>query len=135
MNQIRNRGENRLAKGAGQIFLYLLVGGGTALLEILVFSVLLRVFGTNLVVANIVAVCIATATNFILNGTVTFRSSGNIIRSIVLYILLFLFNMAFSTATISLLSKFGVTEEIAKVCTMICIVIWNYLLYKKVVFR
>ena len=84
-----------------QILIYLAVGGGTALLELVVFSVLYYVLILDPAVSNVVAVLIATATNFLLNGTVTFRGSSNLLRSVILYILLFLFNACFSTFTIS----------------------------------
>lgn len=117
-----------------QILTYLAVGGGTALLELVVFSVLYYALILDPAVSNVIAVLIATATNFLLNGTVTFRGSSNLLRSVILYILLFLFNTCFSTFTISYFVSVGLPALGVKLFTMVCIVIWNYVLYKKVVF-
>lgn len=118
-----------------QILVYLLVGGGTALLELAIFSLLYRLFLFDVSVSNVIAVLIATATNFMLNGTVTFKGSSNIYRSVILYTALFIFNTFFSTAAITMLSQAGAPAELVKVGTMVCIVIWNYVLYRKIVFR
>lgn len=117
-----------------QILTYLAVGGGTALLELVIFSVLYYALALDPAISNILAVLIATATNFLLNGTVTFRGSSNLLRSVVLYILLFLFNTCFSTFTISYFVSVGLPALGVKLFTMVCIVVWNYVLYKKVVF-
>lgn len=117
-----------------QIIVYLLVGAGTALLELLLFQVLYALVGTSPGISNVIAVLTATAANFLLNGTVTFRQASNLLRSVILYALLFLFNTAFSTVVVVFCEQLGGPVLIAKLCTMICIVCWNFLLYKKVVF-
>lgn len=122
------------AKNIRQVIIYLLVGGGTALFELLLFQCLYAFFGIPSGIANVIAVLAATATNFLLNGTVTFRQSSNLLRSIVLYTALFCFNTTFSTITIILCEGLGGPVLIAKLCTMVCIVCWNFVLYKKVVF-
>lgn len=118
-----------------QITSYLLVGGGTALLEVIIFQSLFLLTPMGVAPANIIAVIVATACNFALNGTITFRQSSNLLRSALLYLLLFCVNTAFSTSVINLAVASSVPSLFAKLFTMGCIVIWNYVLYKKVVFR
>lgn len=120
---------------AWQIFKYLAVGGSTALLELGLFWVFCLLTADNLVASNITAVLIATCANFLLNGKLTFQGSSNMMRSAILYGLLFAFNLAFSTLTISLLAKFGIPSVAVKAFTQVCIVVWNFVLYRKVVFR
>lgn len=117
-----------------QVVVYLAVGGSTALLELAIFQMLYALSPLGPALSNIFAVVIATACNFALNGTVTFRSSSNLTRSIVLYLALFIFNTTFSTVVISWLIDLGFPSLISKLSTMVCIVIWNFFLYKKVVF-
>lgn len=119
---------------AKQIVSYLGVGIGTAALEFLLFQFLYLVCHVNVSVSNIVAVLVATICNFALNGTITFRKTSNYMRSLVLYILLFLFNTLFSTAAITFFVNQGAPAAIVKIITMLCIVVWNFFLYKKVVF-
>lgn len=118
----------------GQGISYLLVGGGTALLELVLFHLLNSIFGVHAAISNIIAVVVATATNFALNGTVTFAGAPNLRRSLVRYVILFLANTAFSTCIVTLAANAGFYPTIAKLFTMACIVIWNFFLYKKWVF-
>lgn len=115
--------------------LYLFVGGCTALLELALFALFVFCFNWSLTISNIAAVLIATVTNFFLNKNYSFRSSQNFWISALLYAALFLFNLVFSTLVIEFISSAGISPVIAKALTMVCIVIWNYFLYRKVIFR
>jgi len=118
-----------------QIAIYLAVGAGTALLELAIFELFYEIMHLNIVFSNVFAVLIATATNFIFNGLVTFKGSHNIMRSVFLYILLFVFNMCFTTWVIGELVKLGIHSALAKIGTQICVTIWNFILYRKVIFK
>ncbi|MCL1916829.1 MAG: GtrA family protein [Peptococcaceae bacterium] len=90
---------------------------------------------TAIAIANFMAIAAGAAMGFWLNGKFTFRKASCLGRSVLLYILLFLFNNVFSTLTIGfLMSSFGLAEFVAKICTMPCIVLWNFVLYRKVIF-
>lgn len=114
---------------------YLFVGGSSALLELLLFQAFYALFGWQIVVANICAVVIATIYNFLLNRSWAFGKNDKSIRSVLLYLLLFAFNMTFSSSVISLLVSHGRSSVIAKIFTQACIVLWNYVLYKRVIFK
>lgn len=118
-----------------QVLKYLLVGGSTALLELMLFWLLCLFTANNLVLSNIIAVITATCANFLLNGKLTFQGSSNMLRSAMLYALLFLFNLAFSTCTINALGSTAIPPVVVKALTQACIVTWNFILYRKVVFR
>ncbi|TJW11344.1 GtrA family protein [Parvibacter caecicola] len=117
-----------------QIALYLAVGASTALLELLLFEGLYLFVGVDVFWANVCAVVVATAANFALNGTVTFKGASNVLRSAVLYCALFILNTLFSSSVIAVLVGWGAPEYLAKLSTMVCIVAWNYFLYRKVIF-
>mgnify|MGYP003906774525 FL=1 len=74
---------------------YLIVGGSTALLELLLFLCLHRILGLAIAGANISAMVVATGVNFLFNRNWSFRSKGKISQSFILYISLILFNMVF----------------------------------------
>lgn len=114
---------------------YLMVGGSSAIIELGLFQLLSAAFGVDLRIANVTAVVIATVFNFLVNRNVTFKSTSNPARSLALYLALFAANTTFSTVTIDLLAGVGVYPLLAKVGTMACIVLWNFVLYKKVVFK
>lgn len=120
---------------AAQASKYLGVGAGTALLELALFWLLSSPLHLDVAIANVIAVVVATVTNFLLNRSVTFASTSNPVRSAVLYALLFAFNTAFSTITISYFASLGAPAIVVKVITMACIVCWNFVLYRKVIFK
>ncbi|MGC7871837.1 GtrA family protein [Desulfosporosinus sp. SYSU MS00001] len=113
---------------------YLIVGGSSAFIELLIFS-LLRMLFIDLTISNIVAVVLATLFNFFVNRGWSFSTSSNLKRSFILYLILFLLNLTFSTNAIRIMVSFGFVELFAKIITMACITIWNYVLYRKVVFK
>ena len=115
--------------------LYLLAGGGSALLELVLFQGLYQLAGLPIEPSNVIAVVTATALNFLVNRNVTFKSTSNPVRSLALYVLLFAFNTTFSTLAIRALVDVGWPSLVAKLATMVCIVLWNFVLYRKVVFK
>ncbi len=114
---------------------YLLVGGSSALIELTLFQALYALTPISIAAANIIAVIASTVFNFTVNRSVTFKSAGNPMRSLVLYLILFAFNMTFSTLAIAWMVSLGVHSVIAKLATMACIVLWNFVLYRKVIFK
>ena len=52
-----------------------------------------------------------------------------------LYLVLFAFNTTFSTLAITWLVSLGLHSAVAKLMTMVCIVMWNFVLYRKVIFK
>ncbi|PKQ16604.1 MAG: polysaccharide biosynthesis protein GtrA [Actinobacteria bacterium HGW-Actinobacteria-7] len=113
---------------------YLVVGGGSALIELVIFQLLFRLTGV-VALANPVAVVIATLANFAFNRSWAFESRLHVAHSGVRYLLLFAFNLAFSTWAIAAMVGAGVLAVAAKLLTMACITVWNFVLYRKVIFR
>lgn len=118
-----------------QVLKYLAVGVSTALLELILFQLILSLVTHDVVSANVIAVVIATATNFIFNRNTTFQSSSNPFIALVKYLALFAFNTTFSSVTIALISGAGIPAVLVKLGTMCCITSWNFVLFKKVVFK
>jgi putative flippase GtrA len=118
-----------------QFIRYLAVGSASALIELGVFWLLRQVLAVDTLFANPVAITLSTCFNFVLSRTWTFRSVSSLPRTIALYISLFVFNQAFSTFTIIQLEGLGCYTLVAKIITMACIVLWNFVLYRKVIFK
>lgn len=114
---------------------YLAVGVGTALLELALFQLLYKTVHLPIEYSNVIATVIATATNFLLNRNVTFKSTSNPVRSLILYCLLFLFNTTVSTVAIKALVAAGVMSTIAKMVMQCCVVIWNFFIYRIIIFK
>lgn len=114
---------------------YVLVGGLSALIELILFFLLFNVLHCAVFVSNISAVFCSTIFNFLMNRSFTFSSASNPVRSAVLYLLLFLFNTSMTSLCIAfMVEQLGIFSIVAKLITMGCVVVWNYFLYKKIIF-
>ena len=114
---------------------YLVVGCASACIELIIFSLLFYVFGIPVGYSSPISLIMSTIFNFFLSSTWSFKGSTNIKRSAVLYFLLFALNTAFSSAFSGWLFGQGLPGIIAKLITMVCIVLWNFVLYRKVIFH
>jgi putative flippase GtrA len=85
--------------------------------------------------SNVVALSTATLYNFALSRGYTFSSTSSIGRSALLYLLLFAWNQLFSATAIVFLIDAGLFWLLAKLVAMACVVCWNFVLYRTVVFK
>jgi putative flippase GtrA len=114
---------------------YLLVGFCSAGIELLLFVVLDSLLGVDVRLASVVSLTCSTAFNFYMSWTYTFKTALNLPRSLVLYLVLFAFNQVYSAMVILWLIEAGLLSTVAKLMTMACVVLWNFVLYRKVIFR
>ena len=124
-----------LRANAKQVAGYVGIGGLSALVELLLFQALLSFAHLDAAISNIVALVISTILNFALNGFVNFKMTLNPAIAGLKYLILFAFNMTFSTLTIKFFSDLGAIPIVVKIITMACMTTWNYVLYKRVVFK
>lgn len=113
---------------------YIIIGATSALCELMLFTIF-QIIGMSIFISNISSVIISTIINYLLNKFWAFKSQTRSIKSLVLYIGLFIFNITFSSQFIVILSNVGVKSIVAKFISMILITCWNFILYKKVVFK
>ena len=117
-----------------QLIKYGSVSATQTFVELGAFS-LLRLF-LDFSMANTIAVTCSATYQFLMNRKVTFQSSSNFTRSMILFALMWVWNLAFSTFAISVLSgDFGWHQSLAKLLTMGCQAIWGFLLSKHVIFK
>lgn len=118
-----------------------------ALNTLLDFGILfiLKSLGVPIVVANIISTSIAFSISFTLNKKYTFKTSDtNVKREIALFIAVTLFglwvlqNLVITLASPVITGIFttssGVTLLIAKLAATVVSMIWNYIMYDRVVF-
>ncbi len=119
-----------------QLVRYLVTGVGSFLFEYALFYVFLRWLGLYELVANSVAIFLAFCLNFTINRIWSFESKEPLLKQLLLYISLFAFNMLFSNGFIFAASSWlSISPLISKVLAMCLIVCWNFIIYKKVIFR
>jgi putative flippase GtrA len=122
-------------KTAMQILRYIVVGGASALIELLLFLGCYEFMHIAIAYSNVIALVSSTVVNFSLNRQWSFKSSSNLVGSMVKYGILFIFNLGFSTVVVIWLVGFGLPSVFAKAMTMACVVCWNFVLYRKVIFK
>lgn len=114
---------------------YFGVSGTQTVVELGSFA-LLNALGAPHAMANGAAIVLSASTNFLLNRNVTFKSSGNIVRSVVMFVCLWAWNYFFSTTAITHLPGIlGVDEVVVKFATMMLQACWGFPLLRFVIFR
>lgn len=114
---------------------YFGVSGTQTVVELGSFA-LLNALGVPHAMANGAAIVLSVSTNFLLNRNVTFKSSGNIVRSVVMFVCLWAWNYFFSTTAITHLPGIlGVDEVVVKFATMMLQACWGFPLLRFVIFR
>lgn len=124
---------------------YLIVGITTFTIEYVLFLIFRRILPLHDVVTNILVYTFIFWFNFLLNKFFTFKSHKNFKKQLFSYGLLFFFNMVvgnillFTAITKLLEYTFPATPWIPyylpKVIIMVFIVSWNFILYKKVIYK
>lgn len=130
-----------------QAFWFSVIGGINTALDFIILFVLTS-FGIKIFIANIFSTGITFIISFLMNKKITFKSVSNnkkeLIREMVLFILVTLFglwviqNIAISTAMPifeNLLKNKRISLLLSKLIATIFSLIWNFILYKKVVFK
>ena len=130
-----------------QAFWFSVIGGINTALDFIILFVLTS-FGIKIFIANIFSTGITFIISFLMNKKITFKSVSNnkkeLIREMVLFILVTLFglwviqNIVISTAMPifeNLLKNKRISLLLSKLIATIFSLIWNFILYKKVVFK
>lgn len=113
---------------------YVFVGCCSATIELVIFQTLYWLTD-YVVVPNMIALTCAMTFNFLMSRHYSFNSNCHIARSLILYLLLYLFNMTFTSWFVRfLIVNLGFYSPIAKICGILCVTCWNFPLYRKVIF-
>jgi len=143
--------KNRLLKDfanpetMGQFVRYVIVGLAGFILEYALFILLRDKWRINELLSNIMVYTVIFWFNFLLNKFFSFRSRNNFKRQLIYYGILFVFNLTvgnvllFSGIRYLLVLGFGEGSwpvlYLPKILIMFFIVSWNFVLYKKVIYK
>ena len=127
-------------KSIGQFKRYLITGFTTFAVEYTLFRVFKDLVFTNqdynYLVANTVVYIGIFWFNFLVNRIWSFKSKDNLGRQLKLYGLLFCFNLLVTNLLLYVLVKYvGIDSNISKILVMGAVVAWNFVLYKKVIYK
>ena len=120
----------------GQFKRYVATGLLSFTIEYLLFFVLLTQLGLWYMLANTMVYVVVFWFNFFMNRLWSFKSKANLPKQIGLYGGLFVFNLAAINLLMYLFCDIaGIAPLISKVMVMGAVVSWNFILYKKVIYK
>lgn len=129
--------ESILSKQSFEQFKRYLVTGFLCFgIEYALFNTLYHLLGLGYIWANTVALGTVFWINFLMNRYWSFKSKKSLKVQLPLYAALFAFNIFATNTLLYLLSgKIGINPSISKLLVMGAVVSWNFILYKKVIYR
>ena len=119
-----------------QLLKYLVSGLTAFIVEYATFRLFLDVMDLQKFISNSIAMFIGFWFSFLLNRFWSFKSQEKLVKQLSLYGLLFFINLVLSNMLMYVFSDMlGMQPSIAKVVIMAMIVAWNFILYKKIIYR
>lgn len=120
----------------GQVIRYLVTGLSSAAIEFSLLFVLKDTAGLSMLLSNSIALSIVFWFNFLMNRFWSFRSKMKLGRQLVMYLVLFVFNLGASDLIMYLLTEaLAMQYLLAKVFAIGAVVSWNFVLYRKVIYK
>ena len=123
-----------------RVVIYLLCGIASVAVDYSTFIFTYYMIHTPITVAVPAGLTAGLVASFLLNRVYTFQDQvsvgfRNILKQGGLYLVLFAINNAFTIYVIKFLLAVGVSAALGKIFATVVITLWNYLLYKRVVFK
>lgn len=113
-----------------QFSLYVLSGGTAAVVDFGSYSLLLY-FGIWYIAASVVSGVLGFVTTFLMNKYVAFRKRDNMLRHLLRFFIVDMFNiLAITLVLYGLVDGLGMDKQIAKILAMGMVVLWNFFVYK-----
>lgn len=118
-----------------QFIKYCISGLAVAAIEYIAFFVLYKQIGLWHITSNSLAMAIGFLVSFLLNRYWSFKSKANIFRQIAVYGMMFVINLLISNVFMFIFSdNLGVAPPLSKLLVMMMIGMWNFIIYKKVIY-
>lgn len=137
--ELKNDGflSNILVKDSiGQFIRYIVVGLISFSVEYGLFVLLYKVFEIWYIFSHASVYFVVFWLNFFLNRLWSFKSIDNICKQLMMYSVLFVFNLVVATLIIYLLSELlSFSPLISKFLVMGAIVPWNFIIYKTIIYK
>lgn len=120
-----------------QIIRYLITGFTAFGIEYSLYVLLFKVVGLNYITASVIVYALVFMFSFFVNRKWSFQSKGQINRQLILYFMLFLFNLVFANVFLLrfLTDILGIDPLISPFLKMACVVCWNFFVYKFIIYK
>ncbi len=116
---------------------YIVIGGTAFLIEYLSYLILLKLLHIDYIIAGIIVYSVIFWFVFYMNRSWSFQSQAAVLPQLIKYLLLFSFNNLVGNIWLMrlLTEVIGISPLISPLIKMACIVIWNYFIYKHIIYR
>ncbi|WP_295723538.1 GtrA family protein [uncultured Methanobrevibacter sp.] len=119
-----------------ELFLYVLFGILTTMINIISYFVFTRIAGVNYLISNIISWILSVLFAYYTNRKWVFESKNNIIKEILLFFGGRLFSGICDTSLMYLfIDILSISDSTSKIIIQIIVIILNYLISKIIVFR
>ncbi len=120
-----------------QLIRYLITGFTAFGIEYSLYVVLYKLIGMNYVIASMIVYALVFLFSFFVNRKWSFKSTGKLNRQLILYLMLFFFNLIVANAFLLkfLTDVLGINALISPFIKMACVVCWNFLIYKYIIYK
>jgi putative flippase GtrA len=120
---------------AGLLFRYLVIGGGSVVIDVGLLYVLRSVIGVQLGIATAIAFLASLVFNFVCNRVaMAGGQTKQLGRHAYRYGLLVLANLGVTVAVVTGAAQIGVPYLVAKLLVVAAATVWNFVLYRRWVF-
>lgn len=120
----------------GQLVRYCVTGVSSATLEFLLLLIGKDALKLQVITSNSIALSIVFWFNFLMNRKWSFKSTADLKKQLSRYLVLFIFNLTASDFIMYLLvTKLAMYYLFAKLFAIGAITLWNFFMYKKVIYR
>lgn len=124
------------ANSAGEMIRYLITGLCSAAIEFSLLFVFKDLIGLSVVASNSIALSTVFWFNFLMNRIWSFKSKMKLGKQLGMYLLLFLFNLGASDFIMYMLTdRLSMQYLVAKIFAIGAVVCWNFIIYKKVIYK
>lgn len=119
-----------------QFVRYLITGGSAFLLEYLFYLLMVNVFKIRYDISSVIVFTTMFVLTFLATKLWTFESKDRTVQQFLMHGALFLFNLIFASYyLVRLFVDLGVSVYMAPVLKMAVVVIWNFLIFKFIIYR
>ena len=117
---------------------YVVVGMGSLAVDYAVLLALYRGAHVDVALASAAGFLVGLGINFVLNKYWSFdadRSAKQSAKQAIMYGALVAINLIFTSAFVAYMVRLHIGPEISKLITTAMVTLWNYVLYKKLIFK
>lgn len=127
--------KRKINKGFLQFFRYLICGGTSTFVDLVMLYSLTHFIDVHHLVAAPLAYVTGTVTNYTLNTLLVFKSSGNIKKEFPLFAIIGIGGLLWTELILWIfVDMFGTYIMVAKIIAVIFVLNWNFFMRKKFVF-